>query len=278
MRLNLFIPFVSLLMLMLLSQGLDAQQELQAMTFNIRYDNPEDPLPWEDRREEVAKVIFFNDIIGVQEALHHQVLDLEARLPLHDWFGVGRDDGATAGEYAPVFWNRKKFRLIHGETLWLSEWPRAVGSTGWDAHMPRIATLVLLEHLESGKTVRVLNAHFSHVGKDARRMSAQLLRGYAASAMQDEVLLMGDFNSAPDSTAYNLLNAPPFKDSFEAAELRCRTQLPTYVTFDPDNTTKERIDHIFTTMETVDWICIDEQIKYGYFISDHLPLFIVFTL
>ncbi|MFT6279678.1 MAG: hypothetical protein ACJAU0_002509, partial [Flavobacteriales bacterium] len=39
----------------------------------------------------------------------------------------------------------------------------------------------------------------------------------------------------------------------------------------------KRIDHIFTDLY-VEWICIEELIKYGYFISDHHPLFIVVNL
>lgn len=278
MRLSRFIPFASLLLFVLFTTKLNAQQELQAMTFNIRYDNPDDPLPWDERRDEVAQVISFNDIIGVQEALHHQVLDLEERLPLHGWFGVGRDDGRRAGEFAPVFWNRNKFRFIHGETLWLSAWPRSIGSTGWDAHMPRIVTVVLLQHLESGKTIRVLNAHFSHVGKNARMMAAQLLRGYAVSARQDEVLVMGDFNSAPGSAAYQVLSKTPFRDTYNSADVRCRRSFSTYTTFRPEDTTGRRIDHIFSSLDSVEWVCIEEQIKNGFYISDHLPMFIVFTL
>ena len=48
-------------------------------TFNIRYDNPSDPLTWVKRRDEVAKIVGFYDIVGIQEALPHQVLDLAQR-------------------------------------------------------------------------------------------------------------------------------------------------------------------------------------------------------
>lgn len=249
--------------------------EVQVMTYNIRYDNPSDPLPWEDRRDEIAQVIMFNDIIGVQEALAHQLDYIADKLPHHEWFGVGRNDGVRSGEFAPVFWNTYEFELIHGETIWLSPFPKEAGSIGWDAHMPRIATIVILRHKQTGQTYRVINTHFSHVGETAREMAARLLRGYAVSANQDVVLLLGDFNTEPGDDAYKLLSAPPMADSHDTARRRCRKTLATYTSFDPDDIFMKRIDFIFTNSEKVEWACINEQIKYGYFLSDHQPYFII---
>jgi len=254
-----------------------AQTEVQIMTFNIRYDNSNDPLTWPERRVEVAQAMAFQDIIGVQESLAHQTQFIDESLPYHSYFGVGRNDGKEAGEFAPVFYNHNKFELIHGETIWLSSWPRSVGSIGWDAELPRIATIVILQHKKSRKLLRVINTHFSHVGEIARENAAQLIRGYVASSPEDHVVVMGDFNEESDEPAFKLLNAAPLKDSFEGNQNRCRDQFTTYCTFDPDGSYIKRIDHIFTDLY-VEWICIEELIKYGYFISDHHPLFIVVNL
>ena len=51
---------------------------LRVMTYNIRFDNPADGVhAWPNRKELVASVIRFHkaDIIGVQEALEHQIQD-----------------------------------------------------------------------------------------------------------------------------------------------------------------------------------------------------------
>lgn len=249
--------------------------EVQVMTYNIRYDNPADPLPWEDRRDEVAEVIMFNDIIGVQEALAHQVDYIAGKLSHHEWYGVGRDDGRRKGEFSPVFWNTFEFEFIHGETIWLSPFPKQTGSIGWDAQMPRIATIVILQHKQTRQTYRVINTHFSHIGETAKQMAARLLRGYAVSNNQDVVLLMGDFNTEPDEEAYKLLNAAPLSDSHDSAKRRCRTTLATYTSFDPDDIHMKRLDYIFTNAGEVVWACINEQIKYGFFLSDHQPYFII---
>ncbi|HSV88416.1 MAG TPA: hypothetical protein VLH61_07220, partial [Bacteroidales bacterium] len=58
-------------------------QELKVITFNIRFDNPTDGInAWLNRIPMVKSYLHEAkaDIVGVQEALHHQVLDLEKML------------------------------------------------------------------------------------------------------------------------------------------------------------------------------------------------------
>ena len=60
------------------------------MTYNIRYNNPNDgEHAWPFRTERVASSIRFNraDLIGVQEALKNQLDSLSIRLPNHAWLG-----------------------------------------------------------------------------------------------------------------------------------------------------------------------------------------------
>ena len=81
---------------------------LVVITFNIRFDNPSDgPHAWANRRHEVNK--FLNEarpaILGLQEALYHQILDIHQSLPHMKWYGVGRDDGRQGGEFSPVFYD-----------------------------------------------------------------------------------------------------------------------------------------------------------------------------
>ncbi len=70
------------------------------MSFNIRYDAASDSLNgWQFRKDKVSSQILFHeaDIIGVQEALYNQVLDLENALAGYLYTGVGRDDGKQKG-------------------------------------------------------------------------------------------------------------------------------------------------------------------------------------
>ena len=42
-------------------------------------------------------------------------------LPTDSYIGVGREDGKTKGEYAPIFDRKDKFKLLKSGNFWLSE-------------------------------------------------------------------------------------------------------------------------------------------------------------
>ncbi|MFP6649791.1 MAG: hypothetical protein VB817_10035, partial [Pirellulaceae bacterium] len=74
--------------------------ELNVMTFNIRYDNLGDGLDnWRFRSANVAGMFSHHDvaIAGLQEVLHRQLNHLEKRLPGYAHVGVGREDGKQKG-------------------------------------------------------------------------------------------------------------------------------------------------------------------------------------
>ena len=67
-------------------------EPMNVMSFNIRYDNPEDSLNnWQYRKDRAANAIRFYDadIVGTQEVLHNQLQDLQQRLPEYGVIGVG---------------------------------------------------------------------------------------------------------------------------------------------------------------------------------------------
>jgi len=88
--------------------------QISVMTFNIRYDNPKDNQNWwEYRKSSVVQMFNFYspEIIGIQEGLYHQLKYIKNSLPEYDYIGVGRDDGKTKGEYAAIFYKKKKSDL-----------------------------------------------------------------------------------------------------------------------------------------------------------------------
>jgi len=118
---------------------------IQVMSFNIRYNSPSDGKnAWPNRKQMVAQTIRFHkvDIIGVQEALYNQILDLQSLLPEYDWRGVGRDDGQKKGEFTPIFYKKDCFHVIQTGNFWLSEDPDRPGSRDWDAACPRLVTWI----------------------------------------------------------------------------------------------------------------------------------------
>lgn len=89
-------------------------QSFSAATYNVRQLNAGDDARgdgWERRLPVIASLIRYHDfdIFGAQEVFHSQLLDLLAALPGYGYTGVGRDDGAAAGEYAAVFYKKDRF-------------------------------------------------------------------------------------------------------------------------------------------------------------------------
>lgn len=76
------------------------------ITFNLRYDNKGDGINcWDNRKDRVINFVKDEtpDVICFQEVLKRQLDELDDFLDDYAYVGVGRDDGKTHGEYAPVF-------------------------------------------------------------------------------------------------------------------------------------------------------------------------------
>ena len=180
----------------------NAPQELTVMTLNMRYDNPEDGANnWRFRRERIAELIRSEavDLLGTQEVLANQFDDLQALLPGYRAVGVGREDGARAGEFNAVFFRSDRFELLDSGVFWLSENPETPGSKGWDGACERLATWTVLRD-KSGGELLFINTHLDHIGEQARREGvALLLRRIETLRAGRPVILTGDFNAEPSS-------------------------------------------------------------------------------
>src|ERR1700710_2845398 len=111
-------------------------QTMKVMTYNIRLDVASDGVnQWSNRKEKLPALIqkYDPDLIGLQEAMHHQLMDILKALPQYGYIGVGRDDGKEKGEYSAILYRKDRFDLIWQRTSWLSETPAIAGSKSWDA-------------------------------------------------------------------------------------------------------------------------------------------------
>jgi len=140
-------------------------------------------------------------VFGTQELLANQLGDLKRLLPGYAAVGVGREDGAEAGEFSAVFYRRDRFTPLESGTFWLSETPDVAGSKGWDGACERVATWVVLHDREGGREFLFVNTHLDHVGQVARDEGVNLLRERIEALRGDRpVILTGDFNSEPGSS------------------------------------------------------------------------------
>lgn len=191
----------SLLLFALILTVTMMSQELNVMTFNIRLNTSADSLnAWPYRKDKVASQILFHEahIIGVQEALHDQMVDLQQRLPKYKYAGVGRDDGKEKGEYSAIFYDTTRLQALQTKTFWLSETPEVAGSKSWDAAITRIVTWIKFRDKKTKKIFFAFNTHFDHIGQVARRESANiLLQNVKKIAGTIPAVITGDFNAQP---------------------------------------------------------------------------------
>ena len=257
-------------------------QELNVMTFNIRYNNKNDSLnAWPYRKDNAASQIKFHNVhvLGVQEALHEQMMDLSQSLSQYNYVGVGRDDGKTKGEYSAIFYDTTRLKLLGSATFWLSLTPEIPGSKSWDAAITRVATWAKFTEVRSKKTFFVFNTHFDHMGKEARRESARLLKQKVKDiAGNNPVVITGDFNSKPSDDPIKILTDPTHKDRFIDTKTVSLTPhygpQGTFNAFTPKETDNEPIDFIFLKGK---WKVLQHatlsQTWEGRFSSDHFPVF-----
>lgn len=218
--------FLLLSAVTLLLAGCSQKKEntnIRYATFNIRMDTPRDSLNnWKYRSEAVCNFILDEqlDIVGMQEVLHNQLEDLKAGLNGYAYVGIGREDGNTKGEYAPLFYRSDKFEVLDSNTFWLSQYPDSVGFIGWDGACTRIATWAKFKDKSNGRIFMSVNTHFDHVGKEARKNAALLIIDRIKEIVGDRpAILTGDFNVTDESEAYTTLttNSYVLKDAWKTA-------------------------------------------------------------
>lgn len=262
--------------------------DIKVMSFNIRYNNPADSLDaWPNRAENVAQSMLFHDadIIGTQEVLHSQLTDLKTKLSdVYDVIGVGRDDGATKGEFAALWYKTSRFELSDSGNFWLSETPEIAGSRGWDATCVRIATWAVLRDKASDKELFALNTHFDHVGQTARAESVELILNRADSLSAGRpIIITGDFNSTPESNVVTRIT-----DSTNPKHL-CDTRTESQLTYGPNWSYHEffklpienrvMIDYIFYrgALSPTSYGVLAEVNNMGRPLSDHCPIVTIFA-
>lgn len=254
-------------------------QTYNVMTYNIRYDNPNDGVnKWSNRKEYLCDQIRYNqvDVLGIQEGLHHQVVYIDSVFTDFKYIGVGRDDAKEKGEYSAIFFNKTKLKVLKEGTFWLSETPSEI-SVGWDASMERICTYSLFENMINQEQFWVFNTHFDHIGINARLESSKLIVNRIKEYNHNDlpVILMGDLNLKPESESITFLSNV-MNDSRSISVLKPFGPEGTFNGFKFDQQVNDRIDYVFTSKEViqVNKFAILSDSKDCKYPSDHLPVLV----
>lgn len=222
--------------------------EIKVTSYNIRQDTNSDrgDRDWSKRASGVVK--FLKDgkysMIGLQEAKHNQVEDIQKGLPAFKQVGVGRDDGKKRGEYSLLFYNPEVWTVDPEEqgTFWLSDTPKIPGSKTWGNGVTRICSWGRFLG-KDGKAIYVYNTHWDHQSQPSREKAAELIvKRIKDRKHSDPVILMGDFNATTENPAIKTLLGSELLVDHGGKE-----QKLTFNFWKPGLKPGLRIDHIFTS-------------------------------
>lgn len=260
---------------------------VNVMSFNIRYDNPEDSLNnWQYRKDRAANAVKFYeaDIVGMQEVLHNQLEDLKDRLPGYEALGVGREDGKEQGEYSALFYRKDRFTPEETGYFWLSETPEVAGSKGWDGACERIATWARLRDNITGKSLFALNTHLDHVGQEARREGVSLIFDKVNELSNGApVIVTGDFNATPESDVVKHITDPAdpnhLTDSKSIAKIVYGPAWSFHDFGQIPYQYRPLIDYVFVRGDLdVDRYGVLAETENEQYLSDHSPVLVTLTL
>lgn len=259
---------------------------VKIMTFNIRVGSAADgDNAWDKRRSLVYQVFTDQDadFVGLQEALHFQLTEIDAAVRGYRRIGVGTEDGRSRGPFNAIYYREARFSLNQSNTFWLSDTPGVPGSQTWGNKFPRAVTWGRFIEKDSGYALYVYNTHFDHVSQGSREKSAVLLaqRIAARAVTDDPFVVTGDFNSAEGNLATRFLkglvkidgesNDVPMRDTFRVLHPDA-DRVGTAHGFD-GGTGGNKIDYIYVPpKQQVQTALIDHFNVAGRYPSDHFPV------
>ena len=243
------------LLLLTLMSATTCAQQLYVGTLNVQNQNDDDARNgngWAKRCQVICDMMNFEqpDILAAQEMKSSQLRGLLNGMDGYDYVGVGRDDGKSAGEFVPIFFNTLTLSVIDSGTFWLSETPD-VPSKGWDAANICICTWAHLLVKATNKEVVVYNMHLDHKGTEARRKSVEMVLARAGEAIEagTSVILMGSFNADQDNEATKVVaSSGMLTDAYVKAAQRY-AENGTSNSFSYSSFSDRRYDHVFVSRD-----------------------------
>ncbi len=163
-----------------------------------------------------------------------------------DTLDIDYPDAATA-------WRTSRFTGLESGEFWLSPTPDKAFSSGFGkgAQLPRLVVWVRLHDKLSDRDVIVVNTHFDNNSPSQEKSAPLFLERLAPLAVKAPLIIVGDFNSRPNSVAYAKLvgGEPKLTDTYNEAvdklDATPENVVLTNVTPAPFWDVKDRIDHIY---------------------------------
>lgn len=255
----------------------------KVMSFNLRFDNPEDgENNWKYRSKQAGKMINRYEplVVGTQEGLHSILEDLEEVLPKYSWIGKSRR-GNLEDEFSAILYDNEKLTCVEHGQFWLSEEPDTPNTICWESALPRICTWGHFKFKEeSNEEFLFFNTHLDHESEEARIEGTVLIWKRLQEQAKEKnlpVILTGDFNSFPENQVIQFLSGQlevrgqqsELKNTFEQLIDSKKSTFHDFKGGDED----ECIDYIFCTPNiSVEKTMIDQTKIDGRYPSDHYPV------
>ena len=256
--------------------------EIDALSFNIRFDTSKDgENAWPNRKEMVGQWVKSEspDVIGLQEALRHQIDDIKKVATAYSEYGVGRDDGKSRGEHCTILYLKKRFSLDKSDcgTFWFSDTPEKIASKSWGNEIPRICTWARFIEKKTDKGFYVYNVHYDHRSQPSRLGASELIiqRISKRKRSNEPIILMGDFNASENNPAIKIFKDEPLNlvDTFRVVKPD-EKMVKTFHGFRGGSFSGGKIDHVFMLpkmgkVSSAEIVRFNKEKRY---LSDHYPV------
>ncbi|MFH5181724.1 endonuclease/exonuclease/phosphatase family protein [Paenibacillus sp. TAB 01] len=252
------------------------------MTFNLRYDNPNDGADaWPHRVDNVAETIREHSplVVGTQEGYLAMLTALDEQLDGYTWIGQGRF-GGHENEHCAIFYKEHELELRDHGQFWLSETPEEAASKSWDSMFPRVCTWAHFIHHETGKAFLVYNTHLDHYAQAARDHGSKVIWKRIVSHKEEfglPVVLLGDFNSTPGDLPIRFLRGETAFEGHQTWLKDAYAALPGAIGLTAHSfqggSDGEPIDYIFVSPDVeVLSTAVERRHFGGRYPSDHYPI------
>lgn len=251
---------------------------LKIMTFNLRCDFPLDfKNRWNNRKHIVYDILnkYECQIIGIQESTEIMYEDIKSNISDYNIVGMPRSRKFFSERNDILIWDQ--YEICESKTFWLSDTPDVIGSSKWFSVFPRICTTAVVK-TEGEIKIRVCNCHLDCFTSKAREYELRRLIEIIDIEQEKEelpLIIMGDFNSKPDSRLIqNLSNGVYGKKKITAVQdFDKELYMNSTMSMFKGNKRGVHIDYIFVSEEfKVNNVEIIRHNENGRYPSDHYPL------
>ena len=273
-------------------------ESLTVMSYNVLYDMYYDDSK-DNSRDITALADFIKDqgadVFGTQETLKVHKNEILKAMPNYDCYeGIKLAGGAEMSNM--IFWNADKYKAVSKGFQYLSATPY-IESKIDESNSYRGFSYVVLESLATKKQFLFVDVHLTYRDSDnnnsgskvetARFKQAQYLVKFLESEKFKDmpIILVGDFNSVPNSKALNVIeNADRMDRALTVAATKGDTGSTLAKNSHTERVSKYIFDHIFVTSDRIAtdyFTTVDVKINDSgaqRYPSDHLPILAKITI